>query len=479
MTVSATTGARARPNFGWLSIGLYGLGSISNSVKSSGLATFLMIFYNQVMGLPASLVGFGIGFALIVDAFIDPAVGQLSDNTRSRWGRRHPFMYAAAAPVAICFFLIWNPPTGLEGMKLFAYMMACLLTIRLFDTFFELPSSALMPELVEGYDRRTVVVAVRVLMSTLGSMGMTVFAYQVAMKEQPGGGGGVLAKDGYLSYSITGALVILTTILVSSIATHRFIPWLRQAGAKSAVHTNHLKQIFQVLQNRAFLTIMGSGALVYLVAGITQGLSIYIWLFFWGLSQAQLSILAGTTAAASLVGVVLAPQLTRRIGKKEAALIGYFVGAMGELTPFILRLLGLAPENGDPALFYILVAGRFVNFVSWAVTGICISAMIADVVEDNAVKTGRRSEGFLFAADSLFKKIASAGGPALAGLVLAAAHFPIGAKKGQVAPEILQTLITLYLPMLVAIYTVSMSIMAFYNINRHSHAANLEALKDT
>ncbi|MCW5760777.1 MAG: MFS transporter [Phenylobacterium sp.] len=456
----------------------YGLGAVSNSTKTRGLATFLMIFYNQVMGLPASLVGFGIGFALIVDAFIDPAVGQLSDNTRSRWGRRHPFMYAAAAPVAICFFLIWNPPTGLEHMQLFAYMMACLLTIRLFDTFFELPSSALMPELVEGYDRRTVVVAVRVLMSTLGSMGMTVFAYQVAMREQPGGGGGVLAKDGYLSYSIAGALVILTTILVSSVATHRFIPWLRQAGAKSAARTDHLKQVLEVLRNRAFLTIMGSGALVYLVAGITQGLAIYISLFFWELTQAQLAGLAATTAAASLTGVIIAPQLTKRIGKKEAALIGYFVGAMGELTPFILRLLGLAPDNGDPALFSLLAAGRFVNFVSWSVTGICISAMIADVVEDNAVRTGRRSEGFLFAADSLFKKIASAGGPALAGLVLSAAHFPIGARKGEVSPEVLQTLITLYLPMLVAIYTVSMSIMAFYNINRHSHAANLEALRE-
>ncbi|MBL8554366.1 MAG: MFS transporter [Phenylobacterium sp.] len=475
MIAKTTAGARERPHFGWLSIGLYGAGSISNSVKSSGLATFLMIFYNQVMGLPASLVGLGIGFALVVDAFIDPAVGQLSDNTRTRWGRRHPFMYAAAAPVAICFFLIWNPPSGLEGLRLFAYMMACLLTIRLFDTFFELPSSALMPELVEGYDRRTVVVAVRVLMSTLGSMGMTVFAYQVAMKEQPGGGGGVLAKDGYFSYSIVGALVIATTILISSIATHRFIPWLRQAGP--AARTNHLKQIFEVLKNRAFLTIMGSGALVYLVAGITQGLAIYISLFFWQLTQGQLAILAATTAAASLTGVILAPQLTRRIGKKEAALIGYFVGAMGELTPFILRLLGVAPENGDPALFYLLAAGRFVNFVSWSVTGICISAMIADVVEDNAVRTGRRSEGFLFAADSLFKKIASAGGPALAGLVLSAAHFPIGARKGEVAPEVLQTLITLYLPMLVAIYTVSMSIMAFYNIDRHAHAANLEALK--
>jgi Na+/melibiose symporter-like transporter len=465
-----------RPRFGWPSIILYGAGSISNSVKSGGLSTFLMIFYNQVMGLPASLVGLGVGFALIVDAFIDPAVGHLSDNTRSRWGRRHPFMYAAAVPVALCFFLIWNPPTGFEGMKLFAYMMACLLTIRLFDTFFELPSSALMPELVEGYDRRTAVVAVRVLLGVLGGLAMTVFAYQVAMKELPGGGGGVLGRDGYITYAVVGALVIMTSILVSSIATHRFIPWLRQAAPTHREKAGHLKQIGEVLKNRAFLSIMGSGSLVYLVAGITQGLTIYISLFFWEFSQAQLSMIAGISAAASLVGSVLAPQIARRLGKKGAALLGYLLGALGELTPYALRLLNLMPPNGDDAVFQILAVGRFVNVCSWSVTGICISAMIADVVEDNAVRTGRRSEGFLFAADSLFKKIASAGGPALAGLILAAAQFPVGARKGEVEPEVLLTLMMLYLPLLVAIYAASMSIMACYNINRASHAANLEAL---
>jgi Na+/melibiose symporter-like transporter len=333
-----------------------------------------------------------------------------------------------------------------------------------------------MPELVEGYDRRTAVVAVRVLLGMLGGLGMTVFAYQVAMKELPGGGGGVLARDGYFAYAVVGALVIMTAILVSSVATHRFIPWLRKAATGERKASDHLGQIRAVLRNRAFLTIMGSGALIYLVAGVTQGLSIYISLFFWEFSQTQLSLIAGLTAAAALAGTILAPQLSRRMGKKEAALLGYLLGALGELTPYGLRLLHLMPENGDPAVFQILAVGRFVNVCSWSVTGICISAMIADVVEDNAVKSGRRSEGFLFAADSLFKKIASAGGPALSGLILAAAHFPIGARKGQVAPEVLQHLMMLYLPLLVVIYATSMSIMAFYNINRASHAANLAAL---
>jgi Na+/melibiose symporter-like transporter len=462
---------------GWLTMTLYGVGSISNSVKARGLSGFLMIFYNQVMGLPPAWIGLGTALALIFDALIDPAVGQLSDSTRSRWGRRHPFMYAAAAPVAILFFLIWNPPSGLEPMALFAYMMVCLLSIRLFDTFFELPSSALVPELVEDYDKRTVLISIRVMCSVVGGLGMTIFAYQVAMRELPGGGGGVLAKDGYFSYAVAGALAIFTTILVSSVATHRFIPWLRLAPTGRRKASAQLREIAITLRNRAFFTMVGSGSLVYLVAGITQGLTIYIGLFFWGFSQGQLASMAGLIAVAAMSGAAAAGPMSRLIGKKGAALLGYIVGAAAELTPYLLRLSGLMPENGDPAVFYIVAAGSFINMTAWGMTGVFLTAMIADVVEDNAVKTGRRAEGLLFAADSLFKKIASAGGPAVAGLILSAAHFPLGARKGKVDPQILQDLMMFYIPVLLAIYTASITLMAFYNISRESHAANLRTLE--
>jgi Na+/melibiose symporter-like transporter len=187
--------------------------------------------------------------------------------------------------------------------------------------------------------------------------------------------------------------------------------------------------------------------------------------------------MAGMAVVASLVGTVLAPRLSKIFGKKEAALLGYLAGAAGELIPYFLRMADWMPQNGDARVFYIVTAGRVVTICAWSITGVCISAMIADLVEDNAVKTGRRSEGFLFAADSLFKKIASAGGPALSGLILSVVHFPVGAKKGHVDPAILHNLILLYVPLLIAIYAVSMGIMAFYNIDRTSHAANLEALR--
>ncbi|MDQ2762032.1 MAG: MFS transporter, partial [Pseudomonadota bacterium] len=88
----------------------YGFGSVAFGVKDNGFSYLLLIFYNQVVGLSAPLVGAAIMVAMVFDALLDPIVGQVSDNWRSRWGRRHPFMYASALPVAISYLALWNPP---------------------------------------------------------------------------------------------------------------------------------------------------------------------------------------------------------------------------------------------------------------------------------------------------------------------------------------------------------------------------------
>ena len=138
----------------------YGLGSAAYGIKDNGFAYFLLLFYGTVVGLEPALAGTALLIALLVDAVSDPVVGYWSDNTRSRLGRRHPFMYASALPVALCYFLLWQPPE-LSNQGLFLYLLAFAILIRTLITFFETPSSALMPELTQDYDERTTVQAWR------------------------------------------------------------------------------------------------------------------------------------------------------------------------------------------------------------------------------------------------------------------------------------------------------------------------------
>ena len=91
----------------------HGLGSIAYGVKDNGFSTFLLLFYNQVLGMEARTVSFVLMVALIFDGFLDPVIGHLSDRTRTRWGRRLPWLYAAAIPLGIA----WYAPTIAIGIR--------------------------------------------------------------------------------------------------------------------------------------------------------------------------------------------------------------------------------------------------------------------------------------------------------------------------------------------------------------------------
>ena len=118
----------------------YGFGSISFGIKNNGFSYFVLFVYSSVLGLPAWMAGLALNLVLIADAITDPLVGYFSDRTRSKWGRRHPFMYAAALPVAITYYFLWTPPDSLTDWELFSYLLFCAIVIRVFITFYEVPS---------------------------------------------------------------------------------------------------------------------------------------------------------------------------------------------------------------------------------------------------------------------------------------------------------------------------------------------------
>ena len=109
----------------------YGFGSISFGIKNNGFSYFVLFVYSSVLGLPAWMAGLALNLVLIADAITDPLVGYFSDRTRSRWGRRHPFMYAAALPVAITYYFLWTPPESLTDWQLFSYLLVCAIAIIL------------------------------------------------------------------------------------------------------------------------------------------------------------------------------------------------------------------------------------------------------------------------------------------------------------------------------------------------------------
>lgn len=161
----------------------YRVGSIAFGVHQATLTSALMLFFNQVVGLPAAWVGAAMMLTLIFDAVCDPLIGEWSDHTRSRWGRRHPFMYASAILAAVAFYLLFDPPLGWPNSHLLIYMAAMLVTVRVLLSLYEVPSSALGPELTLDYDQRTSLMSSRFFFGTLGGAGMSVLALQVFLRK--------------------------------------------------------------------------------------------------------------------------------------------------------------------------------------------------------------------------------------------------------------------------------------------------------
>jgi glycoside/pentoside/hexuronide:cation symporter, GPH family len=475
MTSAASAGEA--PRLGFPTKLAYAVGSTATNLKLRALSTFLVIFYNQVVGLPPQMVGGILAMALLFDAVLDPILGQISDNVRSRWGRRHPFMLAAALPYALCFFLLWNPPLDWSDQAIGLYLMVLIFAVRFFDTFFELPHQALAPELAKGYDERTNLLALRHFFLVAGGLGMTVLAYQVFLKERPDGTGGVLARDGYFAYSLTGAIIIFATIVISVFGTAHRIPYLAEAPKRAVTLKGMAVEMFHTLNNRSFIAMALASMFVAMGVGARNALEIYFGLYFWELKQVQLAGLATMSVLGGFLGVFLAPLVGKWLGKKWGAVAAFMAAVCVHITPVSLRLLDLAPANGTPELLWLLYGEEIVNATLAGIIAILLFSLVADVVEDAEVKTGRRSEGLLLSANNLLRKAVSSGGVLVATTVLAFIGFPDKAERGQVPDEVLRNLGLAYIPMIVGFYAIGIALISTYTINRQKHFENLETIK--
>ena len=452
----------------------YGFGSVAYGVKDNGFAYLLLLFYNQVLQLPAQWVGAGIMMALIFDAISDPIVGHVSDHLHSRWGRRHPFMYASALPVAAGYYLLWNPPASLSPGELFAFFLVMAIAVRTFITFYEIPSSALVSELTEDYDERTALIGYRYFFGWWGGLAMSVLTFLVFLPQSEGG---VLYREGYAHYGLAASLVMFFAILVSAAGTHRHIPKLKRPPPRRDFDlARTVGELRETLSNRSFLVLFVSALFTAMAAGVSTSLNIYFNTYFWEFGSEQIGLMTLPYFLSAAVALALAPRLSVSFGKKRAAIGVAATAFVGAPLPIALRLLELFPANGTSALFGTMLVFNAIEVTLIIVASILISAMVADVVEDSELVTGRRSEGVFFAARSFAQKAVHGIGTFMATMILGAIGFPANARPGEVAPGTIDLLGLVYVPLVMLLYVCALALMTGYRISRETHGENLRRL---
>jgi glycoside/pentoside/hexuronide:cation symporter, GPH family len=460
----------------------YGFGAIAFGVKDNGFAYFLLLFYSQVIGINAGLVGLALTAALFIDAFADPIIGYWSDNFRSKWGRRHPFMYAAAIPIAASYFMLWNPPQGWSDGAIFWYLLVLAVTIRVFISFYEIPSTALAPELTDHYDERSTLLSHRSFWGWTGGNAMSVFMFAVlfplfATKLIPDGR---FNRDAYSVYGMIASGLILVSILVSALGTHSRIATLKSPPPqRNLTPVKIFQEIFETLANRSFIALFISAIFGAIAGGLSAALAFYFQSYFWQFTTQQSGLITSGVFVSAVIGAVLAPIVSRTIGKKRGAIIIGLIAFLGSPMPIVLRLFGVLPPNGDPFVFW------FVFFTTMFDVGLIIcfqvlsGSMMADLVEQAEVKTGRRSEGIFFAASAFIRKVVGGLGLTAATFVLANAQLVAGANPSQVSEQTLWRLGAFYVPLILSLWMAMLFVMVFYTLSRSDHEANLRTLDES
>lgn len=464
--------ARARGGRVPLSTKIYqGIGALPEVFKGFGFGTFLLFFYSQVLGVSPVTVASAIAITTFLDAAVDPLIGSFSDNLKSRMGRRHPLMYASALPLAVGLYLVFSPPAGLAESHAFAWVLATTALVNVSISLFAVPWTALMTELSDDYAERTEIVIWRYVMGWTGGLAFTFSVWTFVFPSSAAFKLGQLNPAGYHLFAPilaigAGAFVLLTTFL-----TRREVPFLIQPAQSSPFSLPRLVgEMTSMLSNRDFLVLFCGALLSACIGGTAGALGIYLTTYFWGLAPEQLRWFSLGFAGA-LVAFVTLPLMQRKFDKKTLMLGCFLLLMVDGVVMISLRLTGVLPPNGSTALFGLLLGNHVVRVFMETILGVMFVSMLADSLDGQELRNGKRQEGMFAAALSFSTKATAGIGTLAAGLFLQnLIHWPTKALPGDVDPATIFRLGVVAGVCVPLFYILPFIVGTFYRITREQHA---------
>ena len=405
----------------------YGSGATAEAAIHIIFNTFNFLFYNNVLGLSGTLSGLAVTIAVVFDAVSDPVIGSISDRWRSRLGRRHPFLYLSAVPLALCFTAIYIPPAFLNEIGLFLWFTLFTIGLRVSLTFYHVPHLALGAELSDDYRERSVVYAYNSILAMVGGSTAYFFAWTYFGSVE----GGVSDRANFAIIGITVGTLAMIVVLLSAFFTRDQIPYLREAtDAQSRFSVRQLwEEIWQCFQNRNYLWLLLGLLCLSATNGVREAMNAYIGLFFWELEPSQLRYFGLATPLAFVFAFFATPILNDRFEKVGTMLGGVVILVIAQSIAPTLRLLGLLPENGHPLIFPMLLTLIAIVYGAGAILNISVMSALADVADDHELNTGRRQEGIFYSARTFVGKATGAFGLLIGGIAIDLIGWPTGVKS--------------------------------------------------
>lgn len=457
---------------------LYGSGSLVDGVSNGALTYFLLFYLTAVCGLSGTAAGAALLIGLLVDAFADPAIGLLTDHTRSRTGRRHPYLLYSIVPVAVLFGLIFSIPQALSGAALMVYATGCAIALRIGLSLFSLPYLAVGAEVTDDYVTRSSLVAWRICFTMLG----TFMAIGLGLGLFMSGPDGLLDRAAYAPFAWTCAVVMVVGGLAATRATRVVLGRLHTSAHEARPAPAHLLgEVAEIFRNRSFVILFVTVVLFWIAQGTAGALALYLNRYFWSLSTGAVQLVLIATTLGPFAGAPLVALLNRAVDKKSLTIASFIVFVACQAWPVLARLAGGMQFDATP-LTVILALNAFVGGAALVGIAICAQSMMADAADEHEFLFGVRREGLFFSGLTLAAKTATGLGGFIAGLALDIIHFPAGlaAKGGEVlmAPDVARHLgvIAGLAPALITL--IAPFVLLAYTLTRSQHAAILVALAE-
>jgi len=459
----------------------YAFGQFAEGLKNEAFSLLLLFYYTAVLGLSGALAGQAILIALLFDAVTDPLVGTVSDRFESRWGRRHPFLYAAALPLGLFFYLVFSPPAGLSQVELFAWLTAMTVATRASMTLFHVPHLALGAELSSDYEERTRIVTLQYVFARIGQglLGLSAFAWFFrATATFPEGR---FNPDAYSAIAATFGVLMTVVVALSAWGTHDRIPHLLPPGAEArrrSLLVTLFGDLSESLRNPSFRVLFLGLALTYVAWGITTALALHLGTYFWRASNAELLAYGVAGAVAVFAGLPFWERVAQRSDKKPTFVRGLNIFTFFIVVPALLKLIGWWPAR-ESALYipaWVATSGFLSNF-GLAATMVTGRSMMADVTDEDALSCGRRREGIFFGAVSFSAKAAFGVGSLVAGLIIGWLGLVPNQPPDSVAPRVVQGLGVTLATAILVLCGGSVFLFSRYGLTRERHAQIQRALR--
>jgi GPH family glycoside/pentoside/hexuronide:cation symporter len=399
----------------------YAVGMLVNNLQAAAMPAMVVIL-NLGLGMDPRLVGLIGAIPRIFDAVSDPMLGYISDNTRSRWGRRRPFIFFGALTAGLIFALMWQLPPGHSQSFYFWTFLAASILFFLAYTVYATPFVAFGYEMTPDYHERTRLHAFANVAGQLPWLGVTWF---YALMASP------LFRDtvhGARTLAIyVGAIVALLGIVPAVFCRERAttVPKAAEGFLKNMVQ--FFKGIGVTFKCRPFVKICGATFLVFngYQLGVSFSLYVMIYYVFRGndaLAGQLLGWFGMLTTLSTLCVIPLTSWIATRLGKRKTFLITITLSLLG----YALKWVGYNPDHP----YWLLFAAPLVAFGLGSLFTL-MGSMISDVCDYDELVTHQRREGVFGAIYWWMVKVGMALAGLLTGFMLYVSGFDVDLGAGQ------------------------------------------------